>query len=201
MNNLVFVDTDPHVADSYREVCGDLPGVEVVRGDIFSVGAEVFVSPANSFGFMDGGIDLVYLRRWPWIQKRVQTWIKNACNGELLVGQSFLTGVGEDIDDDEAPMLIVAPTMRVPMVLSSDTVNPYLAARAVFMNSYDPESERIMAIPGMGTGCGGVNPWLAARQVRKAFEEVVLGTSTYPDSWIQAASRHRSLTTGQGSSN
>jgi O-acetyl-ADP-ribose deacetylase (regulator of RNase III) len=38
-------------------------GVENVRisgGDIFELKADAIVSPANSFGYMDGGIGLVY---------------------------------------------------------------------------------------------------------------------------------------------
>ena len=38
--------------------------VEIVHGDIFSRPADALVSPANSFGFMDGGIDLAYSRRF-----------------------------------------------------------------------------------------------------------------------------------------
>jgi hypothetical protein len=34
--------------------------VEISCGNIFDIKADAIISPANSFGFMDGGIDLVY---------------------------------------------------------------------------------------------------------------------------------------------
>ena len=66
------------------------------------------------------------------------------------------------------PFLIAAPTMRVPMKLH-DSVNPYLAARAVFLliqhGMFDQGTltgERIsdavktVAFPGLGTGVGEI---------------------------------------------
>lgn len=40
--------------------------VEVSHGDIFDLSADAIVSPANSFGFMDGGIDLVHSQHFGW---------------------------------------------------------------------------------------------------------------------------------------
>ena len=36
----------------------------VHRGSIFDVACDAVVSPANSFGFMDGGIDALYVDRF-----------------------------------------------------------------------------------------------------------------------------------------
>ena len=55
--HLTAVETD--LADAFRDFCGDLPDVEVHHGSIFDVQCDAVVSPANSFGFMDGGIDML----------------------------------------------------------------------------------------------------------------------------------------------
>ena len=34
-------------------------GVELIKGDITQISCDATVSPANSFGFMDGGLDYV----------------------------------------------------------------------------------------------------------------------------------------------
>ena len=49
-------------------------------------------------------------------------------HGELLVGTAEIVESG----DKGIPFLIAAPTMRVPMI-QGETVNAYLAARAVFL--------------------------------------------------------------------
>ena len=45
-----------------------LRNTQISEGDIFEGGpeADAIVSPANSFGFMDGGIDMVYSRHFGW---------------------------------------------------------------------------------------------------------------------------------------
>lgn len=79
------------------------------------------------------------------------------------------------------PWLISAPTMREPgEVLPADTVHPYLAARAVFLKWRDGvlddgpvrEAVETIAMPGLGTGIGGVDPATCARQVAAAWDDV-----------------------------
>jgi O-acetyl-ADP-ribose deacetylase (regulator of RNase III) len=107
--------------------------------------------------------------------------IRTRHHGELLVGAAEIVETG----NLRIPFVIAAPTMRVPMILA-DTVNPYLAARAVFLLirhavipagalSGEPVSAavRSVAFPGLGTGVGRVDPNTCARQVRAAIEEIV----------------------------
>ena len=49
-------DNNPALTDAWREQLAQAPDVEVSCGDVFDVTADAIVSPANSFGFMDGGI-------------------------------------------------------------------------------------------------------------------------------------------------
>src|SRR5437868_2455500 len=120
-------DREPQLPDAWRRYFYGLDSVEASCGDIFDVQADAIVSPANSFGFMDGGIDLAYSRRFGWeLQARLQALLREEYDGELLVGQAVLL----ETHDDTIPYLISAPTMRVPMNVAG-TVNAYLAFRAV----------------------------------------------------------------------
>ena len=46
--------------NAWKFYCGYFPFVTPTKQDIMSIKAEAIVSPANSFGFMTGGIDLHY---------------------------------------------------------------------------------------------------------------------------------------------
>lgn len=154
----------------------------------------------SSFGFMDGGIDAVYLDHFGHqLQDRLRRVIAEAHAGELLVGNAEIFPA----EDARIPYLIAAPTMRVPMILR-DTVHPYLAARAVLLLLREgtfPDgvavSERIrsVAFPGLGTGVGQVSPNTSAHQVRAAIDDVLLGKWTQPRTWAEASERHQLLYT------
>ena len=202
--NIVLTSVEEGLADAWERFCGDLPFVTVHRGSIFDVPCDAVVSPANSFGFMDGGIDLLYTSYFGWqVQERLQEAIRELHHGELLVGAAEVM----ETDNPDLPFLIAAPTMRVPTILR-DSVNPYLAARATLLlvkhgtfahGTY--AGERVadyietVAFPGLGTGVGRIGPNTCARQVRAAMESVLLGLEVFPVSWVDAQHRHQGLYT------
>jgi O-acetyl-ADP-ribose deacetylase (regulator of RNase III) len=200
--HIVLTATEPPLADAWQRFCGELPNVSIHRGSILDLACDAVVSPANSYGFMDGGIDMVYSQFFGW---RVQTWLQELIvqrhHGELLVGSAEIV----ETSHRRIPYLIAAPTMRVPMILR-DTINPYLAARAVLLLieyghfPSGPHAERpikdvvkTVAFPGLGTGVGRVGPNTCAHQVRTAIEDVVLKKSGFPTSWKDAQRRHQQL--------
>jgi O-acetyl-ADP-ribose deacetylase (regulator of RNase III) len=201
---LILSAVDEALAAAWQRFCGDLDFVEVHRGSILDLTCDAVVSPANSFGFMDGGIDAAYRNHFgPEIQERVQQVIAVRHHGELLVGAADIVETG----DNCIPYMVIAPTMRVPMVLA-DSVNAYLAARAALMlvthgrfqsgpESGKPITERIrsLAFPGLGAGIGQLGPNTCARQVRVAIDEVLLDRYTPPRSWVEASERHQLLYT------
>lgn len=196
---IVLVDVQPSLVTCWKKVCTGLPDVVVQQGSIFEVECDALVSPANSFGFMDGGIDLAISRFFGWhVQQRLQERIRARHHGELLVGQAELIPT----DHARIPWVIAAPTMRVPQVLGA-SMNPYLAMRAVLLLIRDdrladgrPVSElvRTVAVPGLGTGVGRVPSGICARQMRAAIADVLLGEAAFPDSWGAAKERHEKLT-------
>ncbi|MEZ6141085.1 MAG: macro domain-containing protein [Zavarzinella sp.] len=191
--SIVLTAVDQPLAAAWQRWCGDLRCVEVHHGSIFDVACDAVVSPANSFGFMDGGIDRLYSEFFgPATQDQVQACIRNCHGGELLVGQAEIVPTAHTY----IPYLITAPTMRVPTTLGR-SVHPYLSTRAVLLLvlkgrfscgelAGQPVAERVrrVAFPGLGTGVGRVPPVVCAKQVRAAIEDFVLGRFEFPDSAI-----------------
>jgi O-acetyl-ADP-ribose deacetylase (regulator of RNase III) len=151
--------------------------VRVHRGSVLDVLAQAVVSPADSYGRMRGGVDAVYARAFPGVEQHVRSAVLAFHGGELPIGEAVIVPTGEA----EPAWLISAPTVREPgEVLPADTVHPYLAARAVFLKWRDGvlddgpvrESVETIAMPGLGTGNGGVDPATCARQVAAAWDDV-----------------------------
>ena len=198
---------EPALADAWEKFRGAFDHVAIHRGSILDLKCDAVVSPANSFGFMDGGIDLLYSLHFGWnVQARLQAPIKERHQGELFVGMAEVV----ETESPEIPYLISAPTMRVPMILDDDSVNPYLAARAVLLliqsgtfGSGALEGERVegaietVAFPGLGTGVGRVSFDTCAKQMRVAIEDVILGQNAFPSSWSEAQEKHQRLYTDQ----
>jgi len=68
-----FRDRNSELADAWARYFKGIEQVQVSCGDIFDLAADAVVSPANSFGFMDGGIDLVYSHYFGWdLQDRLR---------------------------------------------------------------------------------------------------------------------------------
>lgn len=168
--NIFLCAVDPRLARAWRQALPQTFGpavAQVVEGDILSLQADAVVSPANSFGFMDGGLDALYTRFFgPQLQERLQRMIREQADGELLVGQALPVETGHA----RIPWCISAPTMRVPRRLES-AEPAYLATRAAVRCALAVGVESV-AIPGMGTGTGGLPPESAARAMLRGIQDV-----------------------------
>ena len=89
-------DKNIHIVNAWKKAfCGD-SNVEVSCGNIFDLTADAIISPANSFGFMDGGIDLVYSEYFGWnMEKELQKHIRNEFFGEITEAYGFPVLRGE----------------------------------------------------------------------------------------------------------
>ncbi len=145
--------------------------IEIIKNDITQISCDAIVSPANSFGFMDGGLDLALSKRFGWnIQEELQKQIKNSQLGELLIGQTITLKT----NDDKIPFLISAPTMRVPMNFNIPTsINAYLAMKAILITVKNNPKIETVAIPGLATGCGKMDVKIAAKQMLVAYNEII----------------------------
>lgn len=78
---------DVEMADAWSTCFGSAPNIFIHRQDILARTADAILSPANSFGFMDGGIDLLYSNFFGWeLQDRLQKSIREEHAGEVPIG-------------------------------------------------------------------------------------------------------------------
>ena len=164
---LHLVDADLTVASALREAFRPFPEVAVSHADLLAVAHNAVVSPANAFGFMDGGIDAASRNFFgAAAEERVQEAIGRRPEGYLPVGASLVVRTGHAT----IPYLVVAPTMLAPEAIES--MNCYRAMRAVLRvaASHD-EIGRAVFCPGMGTGVGGVPAEVAAQEMARAYSE------------------------------
>jgi O-acetyl-ADP-ribose deacetylase (regulator of RNase III) len=164
---LCFVDADPAVVEAIREAFCNVPEVSVALGDLLAAAENTVVSPANSQGFMDGGIDLAYLSYFgPTIQSQVLEAINRRPEEFLPIGASVVVHTGHR----RIPYLILAPTMTGPEFITAD--NSYRAMRAVLRIAGDDSVVgRSVYCPGLGTGVGSVDPRIAAEQMAEAYRD------------------------------
>jgi O-acetyl-ADP-ribose deacetylase (regulator of RNase III) len=195
---IILADRRGKLIEAWNSVAADSDPVTTHQGSIFDLQSDALVSPANSFGFMDGGLDLKISQFFGWhVQERLQQLIRTKHHGELLVGTAEIVKT----DHSRIPYLISAPTMRVPMILEQ-TANVYLAVRAVLilvkfgrLEDGIPIKDVVetVALPGMGTGVGRVLPHIFARQMKRAIEDILQERHDFPGSWREAQRRHQLL--------
>lgn len=187
-----LVDRNKEMCDAWSSYFQDCNDVEIYHTDIFNVPTDCIVSPANSFGFMDGSLDLAISNRFGWgVQKRLQQIIKEKFNGELLVGQATYI----ETNDPDTPYCISAPTMRVPMILGNESINVYLATKAIFNCIKNEPTIKInsITISGLGTGVGRVPYILCAKQMKYAYDSFWIRDNAEYPTWKHAQNAHQLL--------
>lgn len=170
---------DKTLGDAWSVFFDDIDRIDIINGNICDTDCDAIVSPANSFGFMDGGLDWQLSEKFGWdLQERVQRIIKERAINELLVGEALIVSTSSK----KIPWVICAPTMRVPMHIKT-SINAYLAMKAilttVLRHREKPEMNSV-AIPGLGTGVGALAHESCAVQMYTAYKEIILGEFEFP---------------------
>jgi len=169
-------DLSASVADRLHYHFDGVVAVEVVQGNLLDLDCQAIVSPANSFGDMSGGIDkAIDDFHGGEAQRRVMAAIREQFLGELPVGASLIV----ELPARRFPFVVAAPTMRIPGSVRG-SLNAYLSMRATLVavlrhNAVSSTPIRSLAIPGLGTGVGGIDHDEAAGQMRVAFDNVFGG--------------------------
>ncbi|MEM8563464.1 MAG: macro domain-containing protein [Pseudomonadota bacterium] len=197
MNPFPSVTLVAYSADLYHAWRDHFEGVADVcieQGDILTLEADAIVSPANSFGYMNGGLDLKYSQHFGWqLEARVRKVLVQDHGGEIPVGCAIIVATGHD----RIEYLISAPTMRIPMDVSA-TINAYLAFKAVLLevkrfNSGDAGKINSLLCPGLGTGEGRLPADRCARQMRRAWDVCVNDRFDKTGGLAQAVRGHMAL--------
>jgi len=144
--------------------------IVVQKGDLTKITCDAIVNPANSFGYMGGGVAGAIKRiGGDEIEKQA------IAKAPIPLGSAVFTSAGSLPCD----FIIHAPTMEQPaMRIGVDNVRH--ATRAALELGIELRIKTI-AIPGMGTGVGGVAPDIAAeaiisiaKRLEDKFEKIIL---------------------------
>lgn len=186
---LILVDPNYELSQAFRSRFDYLPNVEVANCGFEQLPSyDCLVSPANSFGMMDGGVDAAITKFFGVsLMERVQQKIVDDYLGEQSVGTSFIIDTG----NPQYPFLAHTPTMRVPMQIVGTDI-PYIAMWAMLLaveqhNRHHDRQIKTIACPGLGTGIGRILSDESARQMALAYDHFI-----YPPKFLNcfvAASR------------
>lgn len=184
---VAIVDLNENLIALAKRDVPELPGITWEAGDALALTADAVVTPANSFGFMDGGMDAAVIARFGQaLENMVRERIASYPFGEVLVGQAFMVPTG----DPKIQNLIFAPTVRAPKPITHPA-DVLLAARAAVKLAVDAGFRKIV-MPCMGAGSGRLVP-------NASFAAMIGGIQTArfpqvrPANWQEAQVRHFNL--------
>ncbi len=155
---IVLVDINPKMIRAWEDTFEENPEVQIVEGSMLQQHVDAWVTPTNSRGSMDGGLDAVIKNHFGnVIQQRVQQEIAKQFNGLMPVGHATCVPTGAA----SPKYLISVPTMISSSEDISDTMNVALACAAAFQmvhmqNERTEGSIRSVALPGLGAATGRV---------------------------------------------
>ncbi|WP_078865249.1 ADP-ribosyltransferase domain-containing protein [Streptomyces roseus] len=189
---VVLTDVNERVVEAWRAAFADTPGIEIRRGSILDEDVDAWVTPTNSRGRMDGGVDAAVKRRLgPGIQLRVQRAIRDRFAGSMPVGSAVCVPSGAAVPR----FLISTPTMVESSQNVSATLNVALACAAAFQavhrqNREAPGSIRSVALVGMGAQTGRV-------PARVCANLMWTGYTLFQDHWFEQDDELRATITAQ----
>lgn len=164
---ITFCDNNPDVINSLKSFFSEEASVNLITGDILEYAQGTLLSPANSSGFMDGGVDLDYVNFFGLqLQEKVLDAVRAREEGHLPVGAAVLVETGHV----RIPRLIIAPTMSEPKVIPA--YNIFRSFRAALKAYIKYGLKGDIYSPGFGTGVGGVDPEEAAKMIFQAYENL-----------------------------
>ena len=151
--------------------------VHVAQADITNLPVDAIVNPANSKGIMGGGVaGAIRKHGGDEIQSEAMS------RAPIAVGAALVTSAGAL----PAKFVIHAPTMEEPG-MTIGTENVRRAARAALIAAH-ANKYSVLAMPGIGTGVGGVAFEDAARAIveeirahKKQFPETIYLVDTQAD--------------------
>src|SRR3954464_5197468 len=170
---VTLVDINPKMVAAWRSTFEENPEVEIVQGSMLEQPVSAWVSPTNSRGSMDGGLDAVIKRHFGGgIETALQQQIVRRHGSLMLpVGHAVCTPTGQV----QPRYLVSTPTMVASSEDISDTLNVALACAAAFQavhmqNAAEPGSIRSVALPGLGANTGQVPVEICADLMWTAYQ-------------------------------
>lgn len=168
---ITLLDRNKKMTNIWKLYFQDCADVEVVCDDFahFMDNNEIdcVVSPANSYGLMDGGYDLAISEWFGWdLQEKVQKYIIENFKGEQPVTTSFCIDTGVN-----NYKLIHTPTMRIPSDID-DPMIVYHCMRNTLICAISNNIDRIV-IPAFGGACGGLKEQVIASMMYRGYHQIM----------------------------
>lgn len=179
---LVLCDPNKGLVEAWKEEFEPYSEVEVRQGRFEDVDFDCVVSPANSFGLMDGGVDeAITMYFGEQMMNRVQKRVIDEYSGEQPVGTSMIVWGKHNEKTDKVQHVAHTPTMMIPMDIGM-TTNVYMAMKAMILavesfnkgmtdKGLDNLCIKTVVCPGLGTGAGRVSFGLAASAMAYAYSK------------------------------
>ena len=173
--NIIFIDKNHQFIDTIKNVFSQVPNVIAQTADIETISriGTAFVSPANSFCLMSGGIDAIYnCRMFRGVENQVKDSLKHLHtvsrygNKYLPIGSAIVTPI------TLTTCLISAPTMYLPHDVSK-TMNAYHSFMAILCAFqqycvYNPHITHLVC-PALCIGYGKMPIDLSVNQIYQAY--------------------------------
>lgn len=184
---IYLLDINKNMTDAwqkYFEPFGEVEGIEIVNEDFAAFmdkhpNIEAVVSPANSFGLMDGGYDKAITDYFgEELMRDVQKTIMIKWYGEQPVGTSITVPIRSRIIPDKKrglmakkyAVLIHTPSMRTPEQITDSRII-YQCMRTTLIEAMNQEVESIV-IPAFGGLTGKVPCDVIAKMMFLAYKQI-----------------------------
>ena len=174
---ITFVDTNPEVVFAMREVlCRKNRNISCIHGNILDYDGSL-VSPSNSYGNMDGGIDRLYREVFSRdgfdIENEIKAYIEHFHGGKLNFGKAQIVPTY----DEKNPYIIFSPTIEKPGDLANaENVKEAMQAILGEVIDFNKRSSSTcidsidkLLVPGLGTGYGQLDPEESAGAILSAY--------------------------------
>lgn len=183
---IYLLDINKDMTDAWKRYFKCYTNVEIINDDFATFmnnhpEIDTVVSPANSFGLMDGGYDLAITNYFgKQLMEDVQLEIIENWHGEQPVGTSISVPIKDargknlfakdNIGRKSLMILIHTPTMRTPEVINDYRII-YQCMRTTLIEAEEIDS-RYVVIPAFGGSCGQVPYDEIARLMCLAYTQI-----------------------------
>lgn len=158
---IYLLDINPTMTQAWKKYFSNIEDVTIINDDfahfmITHTDIEAIVSPANSYGLMDGGYDKAIIDYFgKELQYKIQDKINKEWYGEQPVGTSITVNTDISVLNSQKMIrLIHTPTMRSPEVIIDARI-VYQCMRTTLIEA-EKQEVRSIVIPAFGGLCGQI---------------------------------------------
>lgn len=192
VKTMTVVHPDESSREPFERRFKGLPGFSFVQASFPDIPpVDAFVTAGNGYGIMTAGIDAAVTDHFgPAIMKAVQQRIVNEFRGEQPIGTAFVV----ETHHDAIPLLIHAPTMRIPgSIIGTDKVYAATWASLLAATHFAAKEIQSVCFPAMGTGFGQISFDESARQMAVAWAHYLDPPAAIEKNWDWVLARHRRI--------